>query len=134
MPIRFEVNPRPLPDSKSVLSILEHAGTSFPNWNAERMNRALAASSVVICARRDNQRVGFARAISDFAWCAYLSQVAVLPEYQHQGIGRRLVTQLLKQVGEEVSLLLHSAETATGLYEALGFECYANVYRIAHKK
>jgi ribosomal protein S18 acetylase RimI-like enzyme len=134
MPIRFEVNPRPRPDSKSVLAVLEQAGTSFPNWSAERMHRAMEASSVVICAWDDEQLVGFARAISDFAWCAYLSQLAVLPKFQHQGIGRQLVAKLLEQLGDEVSLLVHSAEPATGFYETLGFQHYMNVYRFARKK
>lgn len=134
MDIHFEVNSKPLPHSKLILELLERAGTSFPYWTVERMDRALQASSVIICAWRGNELVGFARAISDFTWSGWLSQLAVLPEFQKQGIGTTLLDLVKKELGEEVSLLVHSAEAATGFYESRGFESYANVYRIKRKK
>ena len=94
----------------------------------------MRASSVVVCAWEGRELVGFARAISDFAWCAYLSQLAVMPHSQHQGIGRRLVELVCERLGDEVSLLVHSAEPATGFYQKLGFEQYPNVYRLGRKK
>jgi ribosomal protein S18 acetylase RimI-like enzyme len=134
MDVRFEIDPNPAPKSEAVLALLEQAGISFSNWTVERMDRALKSSSVIICAWYGNELIGFARAISDFAWCAYLSQLCVSPRFQHQGIGKRLVAMVVEQLGQEVSLLVHSAESATGFYQAAGFELYSNVYRMKRKK
>jgi ribosomal protein S18 acetylase RimI-like enzyme len=134
MEIRYTVNPVILPEPELVLTLLERAGISFPNWTTERMDRALKGSSVVVCAWHDDQLVGFARAITDFAWCAYLSQLAVMPQFQNQGIGKSLVTHIMKAVGEEVSLLVHSADKAIEFYKSTGFEPYSNVFRIKRQK
>ncbi|HEV3137590.1 MAG TPA: GNAT family N-acetyltransferase, partial [Pirellulales bacterium] len=80
------------------------------------------------------QLIGFARVISDFARSAYLSQLAVMPQFQNQGIGKHLVGQVLQELGDEVSLLVHSADSARGFYEAVGFEPYSNVYRVNRRK
>jgi ribosomal protein S18 acetylase RimI-like enzyme len=98
------------------------------------MDRAIASSSVVVCAWQGDQTIGCARAISDFAWCGYLAQLAVIPPYQHQGVGRKLVEHVVEQLDDEVSLLVHSEESAVDFYEMLGFKRYSNVYRFARKK
>ncbi len=134
MGVRFEINPKPSPKSEPVLALFEKTGISFPNWTVERMDRALKSSSIVVCAWCGNELVGFARAISDFAWCAYLSQLCVAPQFQSRGIGKHLVALVVQELGEEVSLLVHSAESATGFYQAAGFELYSNVYRMKRKK
>jgi ribosomal protein S18 acetylase RimI-like enzyme len=134
MDVRFEIDPNPSPKSEAVLALFTQAGISFPNWTVERMDRALKSSSVVVCAWSGKELIGFARAISDFSWCAYLSQLSVAPRFQNQGVGTHLVALVLKQLGEEVSLLVHSAESATGFYQAAGFELYSNVYRMKRKK
>jgi ribosomal protein S18 acetylase RimI-like enzyme len=134
MVTRFETNPAALPSAELLLAILEESGTSFPNWTAERLERAVQSSAVIALAWQDNQLVGFARAISDSAWCAYLSQLAVVPRCQRIGIGRRLIACVTDYLGNEVSLLVHSAEDATGFYEKLGFELYPHVYRLGRRK
>jgi ribosomal protein S18 acetylase RimI-like enzyme len=134
MDVRFKIDPNPAPKSEAVLALFERAGILFPNWTVERMDRALKSSSVVVCAWSGNELIGFARAISDFAWCAYLSQLCVAPQFQNRGIGKRLVALVVQQLGQEVSLLVHSAESATGFYQAVGFELYSNVYRMNRKK
>jgi ribosomal protein S18 acetylase RimI-like enzyme len=134
MDVRFEINPKPSPKSEPVLALFEKTGISFPNWTVERMDCALKSSSVVVCAWSGKELIGFARAISDFAWCAYLSQLSVAPQFRNQGIGTHHVALVLQQLREEVSLLVHSAESATGFYQAAGFELYSNVHRMKRKK
>lgn len=129
MDIRFEVNPQTPPSSKAILALYDAAGISFINWSVERMDRAMKHSSFVACAWHGNELVGFARGITDFAWSGWLSQIAVDPKFQKQRIGKRLLNMVTEYLGEEVSLLTHSADQATGFYEAMGFESYSNVYR-----
>lgn len=134
MVTRFETNPTRTPSAELLLEVLEESGTSFPNWTAERLARAVQSSAVVALAWEGSELVGFARAISDSAWCAYLSQLAVIPHCQKSGVGRQLVACITAHLGDEVSLLVHSAEGATGFYEKLGFELYPHVYRLGRKK
>jgi ribosomal protein S18 acetylase RimI-like enzyme len=51
--------------------------------------------------------VGFARAISDGAFNAYVSTVAVAPAYQRQGIGRELVKRLIEG-RDHLQFVLHA--------------------------
>ena len=134
MSLLFEVNPKSLPKADQVFSLMEKAGISFPEWTPERITRALENSSVVICVWDGEALVGFARAISDGAWSAYLNQIAVLPQFQKQGIGKQMLSLLIENLGEEVSLVAHSADSATGFYLAAGFEPRSNVFRLKRKR
>jgi ribosomal protein S18 acetylase RimI-like enzyme len=62
----------------------------------ERLAQLVRGSLYVISAWAGNRLVGFARAISDGAANAYISTVAVLPEYQKRGIGRKLIQRLVE--------------------------------------
>jgi predicted N-acetyltransferase YhbS len=48
-------------------------------------------ADLIITARSDGLLVGVSRAITDFAYCTYLSDLAVDEKYQRQGIGRELI-------------------------------------------
>jgi ribosomal protein S18 acetylase RimI-like enzyme len=98
------------------------------------MHRALQNGSVIVCAWNERELIGFARAITDFTWIGYLSQLAVVPAFQRRGVGKQLVTHVLEQLGDGVSLVVHSADGASGFYEAVGFERYENVFQIRRKK
>lgn len=113
-------------------SVLQEAGILHQGWTEERLSRAIEGSSVVVTAW-DNQRlIGIARSITDFAWCGYLSQLAVLPEYQGLGIGKKLIELTAEKLGDEVSLLVHSVE-APEFYKKMGFEEYKDCYRFKRK-
>ena len=114
------------------MDVLIRAGILHPGWNEERLGRAIDGSSVVITAWDGEKLVGIARSISDFAWCGYLSQLAVLPEYQGQGIGKKLIDLTMEKLGDEVSLLVHSKE-APEFYKKIGFEEYLDCYRFKRK-
>lgn len=72
--------------------------------------------------------VGFARAISDGAFNADISTVAVLPDYQKRGIGRELV-QCLMDGRDGIQLVLHANAGAYPFYLHLdlGFEPFEQV-------
>ena len=74
--------------------------------------------------------VGVARAITDYSYCCYLSDLAVDEQYQRQSIGQRLVAMLREKLGEQVSLLLISAPGAVDYYPKLGFEKSERAYLI----
>ena len=54
----------------------------------------LAHADVIVTARaKSGLLVGVSRAISDFSYCTYLSDLAVDLAYQRRGIGRELVSR-----------------------------------------
>ena len=130
---RFFTNPERV-DAAAVLHLFDQAGMARPNWSPERMQRALAHSPIVVCCYSGADLVGFARALTDFAWIAYLSQVAVHPGLQRRGIGRRLVEHVLQATGDETTLVVHAADAATSFYRAVGFEPYENVLRVVRNR
>ena len=74
--------------------------------------------------------VGIARALTDFSWCCYLSDLAVDLDYQRRGIGRELVRLVRARTGEACSLILNSAPGAMEYYPKIGLEAIENGWMI----
>ena len=94
----------------------------------DRLAQLVRGSLYVVSAWEGDRLVGFARAISDGAANAYISTVAVLPEYQKRGIGRELIARLLEG-RDHLQFVLHANESAYPFYLHLdlGFEPFENV-------
>ena len=65
--------------------------------------------------------VGFARAVSDGAGFAYLADVFVVPEAQHQGIGTGLVRAMIDDGPGAAFRWVLFTNDAHGLYREFGF-------------
>jgi ribosomal protein S18 acetylase RimI-like enzyme len=72
----------------------------------------LKNADLILTARVDGLLVGISRAITDFAYCTYLSDLAVDAEYQGRGIGRELIRQTHEAAGLHTTLILLSAPKA----------------------
>lgn len=93
--------------------------------NASLMVTARDASGVL---------VGVARSVTDFAYCCYLSDLAVDRACQRQGIGKELMRRTKKAAGgDKVSLLLLSAPDGMGYYPKAGLEKFDNCFGIRRK-
>jgi predicted N-acetyltransferase YhbS len=57
-------------------------------------------ANLIVTARKDGKLIGVARSITDFAYCTYLSDLAVDIEYQNQGIGKKLIKETKKELRE----------------------------------
>ena len=83
---------------------------------------ALAHSDIVVTARVSNKLVGVSRAISDFSYCTYLSDLAVDHAMQRQGIGRELIRQTHQAGGLHTNLILIAAPMAETYYPHIGMQ------------
>jgi predicted N-acetyltransferase YhbS len=92
---------RPIHRPDLIRGMLEHAG-------------------VIATARAGGQLVGVARAISDFSYCTYLSDLAVDVAYQRQGIGRELIRRTHEAAGLHTTLILLAAPKARTYYPHIG--------------
>jgi len=84
-----------------------------------RLETMLRNADVIVTARDGERLVGVSRAITDFAYCCYLSDLAVDVAYQHQGIGKRLVAETRRAAGEQSNLMLIAAPAAEGYYSKI---------------
>jgi ribosomal protein S18 acetylase RimI-like enzyme len=103
-----------------------------PVGDAERIRRMVENASIILCARTTEGRlVGVARSVTDFAFCCYLSDLAVDRAFQGQGIGRELIRRTHGAAGgDQVTLLLLSAPAAMGYYPYIGLDRLDNCYGV----
>lgn len=95
-----------------------------------RLRQMLDKADIVVSAFSEERLVGMARAITDFSYCCYLSDLAVAADFQRQGIGKKLIELVRQRIGPQCSLLLLSAPKAMSYYPLVGFEQVTNAWII----
>lgn len=115
-------------DPLDIVRVFENSGIRRPTTDLPRIARMFASPCLVLSAWDGETLIGVSRSLTDFAYCCYLSDLAVDRKYQHQGIGRELVRRTQAIIGEEVSLILLSAPEAIDYYPKIGFEPARNAF------
>jgi GNAT superfamily N-acetyltransferase len=88
-----------------------------------RIAAMLKNAQLIVTARNaEGLLVGISRAISDFAYCTYLSDLAVDEAYQRQGIGKKLIDHTHQAAGPNALLVLIAAPKAQDYYPKIGME------------
>ena len=86
-----------------------------------RIARMLAEADIRLCARDAHGRlVGVSRAVTDFSYCCYLSDLAVDEALQRRGIGRELIRLTHERAGGDTMLILLAAPKAIDYYPRIG--------------
>lgn len=81
----------------------------------------VANADVLLVARTaSGLAVGLSRAITDYSYCTYLSDLAVDVAYQRQGIGRELIRRTHEAAGLHTMLILLAAPKAQSYYPHVG--------------
>jgi predicted N-acetyltransferase YhbS len=80
----------------------------------------LEHADIILTARIDGKLVGISRAVTDFSFCVYLSDLAVDESYQKQGIGKELVRRTHEAAGSRTMLVLLAAPRAREYYPRIG--------------
>ena len=101
-----------------------------PANDLERLERMLRQADIILTARDGRRLVGVSRAITDFAYCCYLSDLAVDVGYQHRGIGKRLIDETHASAGERTTLMLIAAPAAETYYPKIGLQQVASCWMI----
>ena len=117
-------------DPSDVARVFEISGIRRPCSDIPRIARMFAASNLVLSAWFDHKLVGVSRALTDHAYCCYLSDLAIDKQYQHLGIGKELIRRTRVLIGDQVSLILFASPEAMSYYPKLGFELADNAYII----
>lgn len=127
-------NLEPHVSAAEVAAVFKASGIRRPADDLDRIARMIANAGVIACARDDGKLVGVGRALTDFSYCCYLSDLAVDRAYQRQGIGRKLIDMIAKEIGDESMLLLLSAPEAHAYYPHIGFDRADNAWIVARKR
>jgi GNAT superfamily N-acetyltransferase len=103
------------------LYVASTLGVRRPVDDRERMAAMLANANLIVTAWDDALLVGIARALSDFSFITYLSDLAVRESHQRRGIGKELMRRVQKAGGPQAKLLLLAAPAAEKYYPHVGF-------------
>ncbi len=94
-------------------------GARRPVDDRARMGRMLANANLVITAWDGSLLAGISRSVTDFAYCTYLSDLAVRESHQRLGIGKELIRQT-QLAGGDATIILLSAPAAVDYYPRIG--------------
>ena len=91
----------------------------------------LSHADIILTARSEvGLLVGVSRAITDYHYCTYLSDLAVDVEYQRQGIGRELIRRTHETAGLATRLILLSAPAAQTYYQHIGMRQHDSCWTV----
>ena len=94
---------RPVDNLKTFEAMLKHANLTITAWDGDQL-------------------VGISRSMTDFAYVAYLADLAVDQQYQKQGIGKTLIEETKTRLSPNCMIVLLAAPKANEYYGHIGFE------------
>jgi GNAT superfamily N-acetyltransferase len=95
-----------------------------PVDDPDRIGRMLEHADIIYAARAEGLLVGVSRAITDYSYCTYLSDLAVDEAWQGQGIGRKLIRLTHEAGGVEGMLVLLAAPKSRSYYPHIGMQAH----------
>ncbi len=104
-------------------------GERRPVGDPKRLEMMVRHANLIVTARARGLLVGVARSLTDFAYCTYLSDLAVRKDFQKQGIGRELIRQT-KLLTPQAKLILLSAPAAVEYYPRIGMKRHEQCYTL----
>lgn len=115
---------------EQLAAVFQRSGIRRPVEDLPRLADMLRHANLLVTAWDGDCLVGVARALTDFSYCCYLSDLAVDSGYQKAGIGIGLIHHVREMIGERSMLLLLAAPEAMQYYPKVGFDAVANAWMI----
>ena len=121
MNIKYKLNPNI--SSSEFIEVLRNStlGKRRPIDDLETIQGMIDNANIIVTATIDDKIIGVARAVTDFNYCCYLSDLAVDEQYQKNGIGKKLISKVQEQLKDKCKIILLSAPDATEYYPKIGF-------------
>src|ERR1051325_8889648 len=120
MTITYHIEPNLAPAEFIDVLVRSTLAERRPVADAETIAGMLRHADVIVTARINGLLVGVSRAITDFSYCTYLSDLAVDQAYQRRGIGKELLRHPHDAAGLKTKLILLSAPAAQSYYPHIG--------------
>lgn len=85
--------------------------------------KTVFTNSMFRCFVYDGARlVGAGRAMADGVYCAYICDIAVLPDCRGIGLGKQVVAELLRLAAGHKKIILYAVPGAEPFYRKFGFQ------------
>jgi len=119
--IKYKLNPDIT--SSEFIEVLKNStlGKRRPIDDIETIKGMIKNADIIVTATINDKIVGVARAVADFNYCCYLSDLAVDEQYQKNGIGKKLISKVQEQLNDKCKIILLSAPDAREYYPKIGF-------------
>jgi predicted N-acetyltransferase YhbS len=132
MDITYEIGT--VPPVEKIADLYQTSGINRPIIDLQRIDEMYKNSNLVVTAWDGKNLVGISRSLTDYAYCCYLSDLAVRNVFQRKGIGKKLIELTKKQIGPKCMLLLLSAPGAMNFYPKIGFKKVDNGFIIGREE
>ncbi|MBM3620263.1 MAG: GNAT family N-acetyltransferase [Alphaproteobacteria bacterium] len=111
--------------------VLRKSTIRRPLDDVGRLTEMLRHANLVLTARDGGGAlIGVARSLTDFAYCCYLSDLAVDTACQGRGVGKALLYETKRIIGPQAMLLLLSAPDPMTYYPRIGMDSVTNGFII----
>ena len=109
-------------NENEILSLYSSVGWTNYVQRPEMLRKAYRNSLYILGAYVNGKLVGVIRAVGDGASIVFLQDLLVLPEYQRQGIGTRLMQAALEKFADiyQLALLTEAIDKNIAFYKSLG--------------
>lgn len=134
MSLEFALEPELSAEAFQAVLISSTLAERRPAQDLDRLGDMLRHADLIVTARDGGRLVGVARAITDFSYSCYLSDLAVDAQFQRRGIGRRLIEETHRAAGETTTLVLLAAPAAESYYPKIGMKHTPSCWSIPRKR
>lgn len=110
-----------------IMTLYRRAPLLRPVDDPQRVWQMFKNASLVLTAWHEGRLVGIARVLTDGVLYSYLCDLAVEPDVQGLGIGRRLIEAVLEHC-KGTELVLRDSDISAGFYARLGFKRVRNAW------
>lgn len=109
-------------NEEEILALYSSVGWTNYVQRPEMLKAAYNSSLYILGAYVDARLVGIIRAVGDGASIVFLQDLLVLPAYQRQGIGTKLMQAVLTKFADvyQLALLTEATEKNIAFYKSLG--------------
>lgn len=125
--IKYDIENQLSPFEFKEVLVRSTLGERRPVDDLNRLTLMLKHANLIVTAREQGKLVGVSRALTDFSFCTYLSDLAVDLDYQKKGIGKELIRRT-KQAAPLAKLILLAAPKAIPYYPKIGMTQFEFCY------
>ena len=106
-----------------IVNLYESVGWTSYLERVDTLREAYANSLCVLGAYDSENLVGILRAVGDGKTIVFIQDILVLPEYQRQGIGSKLLQAVMERYQDvyQMELLTDDTEKTKAFYRSAGF-------------
>ncbi len=134
-PLLYSLEPSLPPDQFIALLRDSTLGDRRPIDDPARIADMLRHADITLTARTPaGHLVGISRALTDFSYCTYLSDLAVAHSFQRQGIGKELIRRTHEAAGLHTTPILLAAPAAESYYPHIGMKQHPSCWIIPRER